>query len=674
MNSAEFTIYVSLQGCDDWSGTLSSPSPGNDDGPHATIGKAQEKARDIDKAGLKAVRIILCGGTYFLEQPLHLDARDSGTLNCPVIYEAWPGERPIVSAGVLISGWKETTRDGRRTWIAPAPSHRFHNLWANGERRIRPRYPKDSLLRTEGPMPGSFYEGTNEFHVGKEKVRGFIRQDDVEFVYFAVWTESRLPIRTIDHEKGVVHTHLRSAMNACEVDCSSHYYYDNVFEELCDEGQWYLDHGAGEVYYLPYGNETLENTHVVAAKHVHALEIAGTPEDPVSHIKFAGISFCHTEWWRTDKTEIFRWDVRDLDPPCDVRVVTLADDKAADHQAAISCEAALDLIWAKHCHFTNCSVSHTGSYGISLGPGCSHNAISGCLLSDHGGGGIKIGTQHMETTEAAGFNTVCDCEIRDCAEVFHSAVGLWIGHSAHNHIVHNSIHDMSYTGISIGWVWGYGPSGAYCNLIEYNEIYNIAINGWMHDLSGIYMLGVSPGTIVRNNHIHHVGKDNNVIGIYTDAGSSFIRWENNIVDHADAGYLHSVGKNNIIINNIFAHFNHGLIRGRDESPDLSFIAERNIFYSHEKEMMLDWQGHEGYVFRTNLYWCREGVVFIGGDFQAWQARGQDTESLVADPLFVDPEGGNFSLALNSPALLIGFVPFDLSDVGPRETPGACPSQ
>ena len=669
MSDAEISYYVSPDGRDDWSGTLSSPTADQSDGPLASIGRAQQIVRRREKIGLRAIHIILRGGTYHLEQSIALDGRDSGTMDCPVLYEAFPGEQPVISAGMRIHGLKETTWNGRRAWIAPAPGHRFHNLWVNGERRIRPRYPRTGLLRTVGSSPGSFYEGTKEFNVGSENIRDFIRMDDVEMVYFAVWTESRLPIRSIDRDRGLIHTHLRSAMNACEVECSSHYYFDNVFEELDEPGQWYLDQAEERLYYLPFDGESIEDTVIIAPKLTHALKVTGTKENPVGHIRFSGLTFSHTEWWRSDETQIFRWDIRKLEPPCDVRVVTLADDKAADHQAAISCEAALDFVWARDCSMANCTVSNTGSYGIALGIGCTHNRLAGCLLYDHGGGGIKIGTQQVEADSAA-FNTVSDCEIRDCAEVYHSAVGVWIGHSAHNHIIHNCIHDMSYTGISVGWIWGYGPSGAYCNLIEDNEIYNIAINGWMHDLSGIYMLGVSPGTIVRHNYVHDVGKGNNVIGIYTDAGSSYIRWENNIVDHADAGYLHSVGKDNIIINNIFAHFNHGLIRGTDESPQISFLVERNIFFSDEKEMMLDWKGHEGYVFRRNLYWCRDGVVFNGEDFAAWQSHDRDADSLVADPLFADSEHGDFSLASTSPAFSIGFVPFSIADIGPRIAPGA----
>ena len=48
-----------------------------------------------------------------------------------------------------------------------------------------------------------------------------------------------------------------------------------------------------------------------------------------------------------------------------------------------------------------------------------------------------------------------------------------------------------------------------------------------------------------------------------------------------------------------------------------------------------------------------------------QGDGVDTHSLTVDPLFVDPENGDFRLKPNSPALKLGFVPFDMSKVGLR---------
>ncbi|HEV3004455.1 MAG TPA: hypothetical protein VGX78_08330, partial [Pirellulales bacterium] len=62
------------------------------------------------------------------------------------------------------------------------------------------------------------------------------------------------------------------------------------------------------------------------------------------------------------------------------------------------------------------------------------------------------------------------------------------------------------------------------------------------------------------------------------------------------------------------------------------------------------------------------------DFAEWQAAGQDRTSLIADPMFVDPEKGDFQLRPGSPAARIGFQPWDFSSVGPRSGSDAAASQ
>jgi hypothetical protein len=41
---------------------------------------------------------------------------------------------------------------------------------------------------------------------------------------------------------------------------------------------------------------------------------------------------------------------------------------------------------------------------------------------------------------------------------------------------------------------------------------------------------------------------------------------------------------------------------------------------------------------------------------------------MADPLFVDPQRGDFRLRPDSPALAMGFEPFNISQCGPRPRP------
>ncbi len=129
------------------------------------------------------------------------------------------------------------------------------------------------------------------------------------------------------------------------------------------------------------------------------------------------------------------------------------------------------------------------------------NQIIGCDIGDLGAGGIKIGERELsEETQPTGHNTVSDCHVYDGGVIYRSAVGIWIGHSGANVIAHNHVHDFDFTGISIGWSWGYKPSRAQNNLIEKNHVHHVG-RGVLSDLAGIYTLGVSPGTVIRGNVI-----------------------------------------------------------------------------------------------------------------------------------------------------------------------------
>jgi hypothetical protein len=80
-------------------------------------------------------------------------------------------------------------------------------------------------------------------------------------------------------------------------------------------------------------------------------------------------------------------------------------------------------------------------------------------------------------------------------------------------------------------------------------------------------------------------------------------------------------------------------------------------------------GRDVCAFDHNLYWNASGkpVLFGKKGLAEWQAAGQDKNSLIADPLFVDPWRGDFRLRPRSPAAKLGFEPWDFSAVGPRPT-------
>jgi len=107
------------------------------------------------------------------------------------------------------------------------------------------------------------------------------------------------------------------------------------------------------------------------------------------------------------------------------------------------------------------------------------------------------------------------------------------------------------------------------------------------------------------------------------------------------------------------------MHGRQE-PHISFTFERNIVYFTQGSLLSGNWGDGNFRLDDNLYWNASGepIIFPGGlTFAEWQKEGQDTHSLIADPLFVDPEHYDFCLKPGSPAFHLGFQPFDLSEVG-----------
>lgn len=113
------------------------------------------------------------------------------------------------------------------------------------------------------------------------------------------------------------------------------------------------------------------------------------------------------------------------------------------------------------------------------------------------------------------------------------------------------------------------------------------------------------------------------------------------------------------------------MRTRAEAHN-SFFFENNIVYFNAGNLLGSNWSNENYQMDRNVYFDARPeatpatMKFAGATLAEWRQRGHDANSLVADPLFVAPEKGDFRLQPNSPALKLGFKPIDLSRVGVRE--------
>jgi hypothetical protein len=653
-------FYVSLRGNDSNVGTLKHP--------FRTLEGARDAVRTLrhgDKPSVP-VTVYLRQGTYTLSRPLSFSSEDGGSAACPVTYRAYPKEQPVISGGKIIKGWKESRRNGKRVWSVSLPEVKsgqmsFHQIWVDGKRSARARHPNKGYLKIRA-VPGvtektTWMDGSTCFQYSASDVPASWSFADAEVIVLNRWIESRLPVSSNDSASYLLRFTKRAPFT---LEKDDYYYIENVSQALDVPGEWCLDRTAGVLWYLPQSSETLERTEVIIPVLQQLLLLNGEPESGkfVEYVNFAGLTFSYSEWYLPDTLNAsLHGGIPD----------------GGFVQAAHPVPGAVAGRGARNVTFDSCVISHVGTYAFELTRGCQNNRLVRSRFWDLGGGGVKIGETVIrpDPADQTRHNDVVDCEIGHGGLLYHSAVGIWIAHSADNRIIHNEIHDLYYSGLSIGWTWGYGPSVAKGNIIELNNVHHIGVlsNGdgpILSDMGGIYTLGTQPGTVIRKNIFHDIAAVRyGGWGIYFDEGSTDILAENNLVYRTTHGGFHQhYGKNNIVRNNIFAFGRDQQLQRTRAEDHLSFTFEHNIVYWNEGKLLAGNFGGSNFRMENNIYW-REGGKKIQFDtltFVQWQARGLDLYSTIADPGFKYPAKGDFSLNPGSGASKAGFRPLPLKAV------------
>lgn len=657
-------VFVSPSGSDSASGTA--------DAPLRTLDAARLLVRRITAAHpsrTTPIVVLLQAGTYPLTETLTFQPEDSGTEEAPVVYRAAEGQEVVVSGGTRIEGF---TKNADGWWQVELPEVKagrwyFSSLYVNGGRRYRPVWPVDRwahIVAGSAPTPEEPGQCRFTFGVGDVPPDGIADPSDVEVLNFPwPWVCARQRIVAMDRRTltlQVPDIYQKGPIAWSQPTKGERFRLDNVREALGRPGQWYLDRKSGVLTYIPMPGEEIATAVVVAPRLQQLVRFAGEPtrDKWVGHLRFEGMDFAHSDW--------------------SLEGASGAQQADADLDAAIMATGLRDTV------FEGCSISKTGAYAVEWGEGCRRNRLLHCELTDLGGGGIKIGGRYGgsfrtfwqaelpdDERRVAGENEVSNCTIAHGGRIHPASVGVWIGHSPDNLISHCEIRDFFYSAISVGWEWVYGKSLGVRNTVEFNRIADIGQNV-MSDMGGVYTLGESAGTVIRNNFITDVNALHyNGNGLYHDQASTGIVMENNVVLRTShGGFVQNFGRDNVIRNNIFADGRVSQVI-RNNNPDFqsTFRFERNIvLYSTGTLLDVDWnvsRPDSGYTLDHNVYWDSSGrpVTFFGKSLTEWQAAGNDAHSVVADPLLANPAAGGFTPGPQSPAWAMGFQPIDLSSVG-----------
>ena len=544
-----------------WSGEIWVSPKGNDlnDGtrqsPKATLTAALRQAREWrrteDDRVQGGITVYMEGGMYALYEPVFIRPEDSGTKESPTVIRSAVDEKVVLSGGIRIKNWK---RQGK-LWVADVPTFNgrpldFRQLWVNGEKGVRARDVKDFEKMNR---ICSVDEKNEILYVPAVAVRrlmdhkGKMKAEYAEMVIHQMWCVANLRIRSIEVQGDSAAVRFHQPESRIQFEHNSAFYLTNARELLDVPGEWYHDIDARKVYYYPREGEKMQEAEVMVPAVETLVQVEGTLDRPVCHIRFEKITFSYTTWMRPSEkghvplqAGMYLTDGYRIDPKMQRDYLN----HPLDNQGWLGRPAAaVRIAAARQIDFERCRFEHLGSTGLDYEEAVQGGIVRGCFFRDIAGNGLLAGSfspvaheTHLPYDPADRREVCTHQQINNC---YFTEVGIedWgclaiaAGYVSDINIEHNEISEVPYSGISLGWGWTQTVNCMRNNRVHANLIHHYAKH--MYDVAGVYTLGSQPKSYVTENCVHSIYKPgyvhdpNHWFYLYTDEGSSFITVRDN---------------------------------------------------------------------------------------------------------------------------------------------------
>jgi hypothetical protein len=441
---------------------------------------------------------------------------------------------------------------------------------------------------------------------------------------------------------------------------------ENVFEELDSPGEWFLNKDSMTLYYWPEKGADPKNTLIEGVHLKHLIDIKGDEKNPIKNVLIEGIKFEHTQRTINETYEQL-----------------LRSDWTIYRGAALFIEGSLNIT-IKNCEFTN-----LGGNAIFVSNYNRKTNIIGNHIYDCGATAISfvgnpsavrspsfqynefVPFEELDTVRGPANNAypktglVDDNLIYRIGRLEKQTAGVEISMAMNITVSNNSIYEVPRAGINISeGTWG-------GHIIEYNDVFSTVLesgdhgsfNSWGRDRfwhpnretmdkivaenPEIPFWDAMHTTIIRNNRFRcDHGWD-----IDLDDGSSNYEIYNNLCLNGGIklreGFNRTV-ENNIMVNNGF----HPHVWFKNSGD----IFRNNIVLTDHKDIRLQAWGKE---VDYNLFPDQE-------DLTKSQNNGTDQHSSFGDPKFVDAKTGDYTVAEDSPAMIVGFKNFSMDSFGVKK--------
>jgi hypothetical protein len=575
-------FWVSSTGNDGNDGSLSAP--------FLTLTRARDAVRNIASSAGEDIAVNLRGGIYRLAAPLSLDARDSGTNGHRVIWQAAPGETPVICGSMVVSNWSRLPGKTNIYCAGIPPGIPSRQLYVNSKRVQRAatsNYPV-SFLPTENQ--GIRYEVTTYNDPAWADPATWTNASEVDAVLITQWKMMICGVESVMvtgaqtgtlvmrqpawtnancfYENELLHT------NEAGPGIWSFWQvtrFENSLSFLDQPGEWAINSADGVVYYRPQPTEDMETAQVELPIIEALVEAYGTPDAPIESITFSGLTFRYATWLRPGGNEGYVADQSGV-----YLVGTNAPNFIGHIQPNITNEpariartpGALRFRHAVNIVITSNVFEHLGAVALDLESGSKSNRVSHNRFTDISSAAIQVGgvmeVDHHPPSHAylTSDNLVEHNLVELTGRDYVDSAGIFVGCTTRTTIRRNTITNVPWSGIALGWGWGLLDPGSYLGLphatpgmwgdytnataTRGNKILNNRIDTFLQavwDGGAIYTTGfqgesMADGTLIAGNVAINKRPGAGGNTFYTDGGTRYVTLINNISFNNPIGYYY----------------------------------------------------------------------------------------------------------------------------------------
>jgi len=618
---------------------------------YTTIDVALGAIEDLRREGnLVPATIHIQQGEYRLSSPLKIGANHGSV---QLIGEG--SDNTILKGSIeAILEWEKYDQE---IWQAKINgTNTIDQLFINGQKQILARYPNYD-------EDGGHWQGHAKDAIAPERVTSWKNPKGalVHAMHSGEWGGFHFVVDGVDENGDLILTGGHQNNRPSEMH-GKYRMVENVFEELDSPGEWYLGEDS-ILYYWPSKGVDIESATVELVEQKHLIEIKGTEEEPAKDITIRGIGFEHTK-----------------------RTINEAYEPLLRSDWTIYRGGALFLENTQHITIQECEFTNLGGNVIFVSNYNDQVAIRDNHIHDCGASAISfVGNpsavrspsfQYSEFVPLAEIDTIkgpkSDAYPRNSlvdnnliyriGRLEKQTAGVELAMAMNITISNNSIYEVPRAGINIGdGTWG-------GHIIEFNDVFSTvlesgdhgAFNSWGRDrfwhpnretmdeivasIPNMPTWDAIHTTVIRNNRFRcDHGWD-----IDLDDGSSNYHIYNNICLNGGLKFregFNRTAENNILINNGF----HPHVWFKNSND----VFRHNIVFTEHRDIRLQGWGKE---VDQNFFPDEEALEKV-------QAKGVDANSIFGDPLFTDPNAGNFAPKAESKVFDIGFSSFEADNFG-----------